>query len=363
MESAEAAAQLSPMSDKLHKGVATVAQLAEFDTVIDARAPGEFAEDHLPNAISLPVLNDEERARVGTLYKQVSVFEAKKLGAALVSRNIARHIEEHLLDKPKSWRPLVYCWRGGQRSGAFTHILREIGWDAHRIQGGYKSWRQHVIEQLALLPPQVNFRVVTGATGSGKSRLLEALAARGAQVVHLEELAAHKGSVLGNLPGQPQPTQKGFESQLLAALSRLDLTKPVFVEAESRKIGRLQLPDALLEAIRSASGLRIDSSLQARVEFLLRDYDYAIADPAWLIERLSHLKGLQSNDTLERWQELITARNFPALVEELLTLHYDPLYQRSQTHNFNSFEAATRYSTDRLDSAAFNRLAAEILAT
>ncbi len=351
------------MSEKLPKGVATVAQLAEFDTVIDARAPGEFAEDHLPGAISLPVLDDEQRARVGTLYKQVSVFEAKKLGAALVAKNVARHIEEHMLDKPKSWRPLVYCWRGGQRSGAFTHILREIGWDAHRIQGGYKSWRHHVIEQLEVLPPQVKFRVVTGATGSGKSRLLEALAARGAQVLHLEELAAHKGSVLGNLPGQPQPVQKGFESQLFAALSALDLNQPVFVEAESRKIGRLQLPDALLEAIRRASGLRIDASLQARVEFLLHDYDYAIADPAWLIERLSHLKGLQSNETLERWRELIAERDFPALVEQLLTRHYDPLYQRSQASNYNSFEAATRYSTDRLDSAALDQLAAEILAT
>lgn len=351
------------MSEKLPKGVATVAQLAEFDTLIDARAPGEFAEDHLPGAISLPVLNDEERARVGTLYKQVSVFEAKKLGAALVSKNIARHIEEHLLDKPKSWRPLVYCWRGGQRSGAFTHILREIGWDAHRIQGGYKSWRQHVIEQLALLPQQFKFRVVSGATGSGKSRLLEALAARGAQMLHLEALAAHKGSVLGNLPGQPQPAQKGFESQLLAALSALDPAQPVFVEAESRKIGRLQLPDALLEAIRGAPGLRIEAPLPARVEFLLRDYDYAVADPAWLVERLDHLKGLQSKETLERWRALIAARDFPDLVAELLTLHYDPLYQRSQAHNYNSFEDAPRYGTERLDAAALDRLAADILAT
>jgi tRNA 2-selenouridine synthase len=311
----------------------------------------------------MPVLDDEERARVGTLYKQVSVFEAKKLGAALVSKNIARHIEEHLLAQPKSWRPLVYCWRGGQRSGAFTHILREIGWDAHRVQGGYKSWRHHVIEQLALLPPRFRFRVVTGATGSGKSRLLEALAAQGAQVLHLEEIAAHKGSVLGNLPGLPQPAQKGFESQLLVALSAFDPARTVFVEAESRKIGRLQVPDALLQAIRGAPGLRLDAPLAARVEFLLGDYDYAVADPAWLRERLGHLKGLQSTETLERWASMIAAGDFPTLVEELLTLHYDPLYQRSQTSNYDSFDAATRYAADRLDPATLHRLAAEILAT
>ena len=350
------------MPEKLPKGVATVAQLAEFDAIIDARSPGEFAEDRLPGAISLPVLDDEQRARVGTLYKQVSAFEAKKLGAALVSKNIARHIEEHLLDKPKHWRPLVYCWRGGQRSGAFSHILREIGWDAQRLQGGYKAWRRHVIEQLDLLPPSFRFRVVSGATGSGKSRLLEAIAARGGQVLHLEELAAHKGSVLGSLPDTPQPAQKGFESQLLAALSALDPARPVFVEAESRKIGRLQVPDALLAAIRGAPGLRIEAPLTARVEFLLRDYDYAVADPAWLVERLGHLRGLQSNETLARWQTLIAAGAFPVLVEELLTQHYDPLYQRSQAHNYDSFGAATRYTTEKLDAASLDRLAEEILA-
>ena len=350
------------MSEKLPKGVATVAQLADFDAIIDARSPGEFAEDRLPGAISLPVLDDEQRARVGTLYKQVSAFEAKKLGAALVSKNIARHIEEHLLDKPKHWRPLVYCWRGGQRSGAFSHILREIGWDAQRLQGGYKAWRRHVIEQLDLLPPSFRFRVVSGATGSGKSRLLEAIAARGGQVLHLEELAAHKGSVLGSLPDTPQPAQKGFESQLLAALSALDPARPVFVEAESRKIGRLQVPDALLAAIRGAPGLRIEAPLTARVEFLLRDYDYAVADPAWLVERLGHLRGLQSNETLARWQTLIAAGAFPVLVEELLTQHYDPLYQRSQAHNYDSFGAATRYTTEKLDAASLDRLAEEILA-
>ena len=349
------------MSEKLPKGVATVAQLAEFDAIIDARSPGEFAEDRLPGAISLPVLDDEQRARVGTLYKQVSAFEAKKLGAALVSRNIAHHIETHMLDQPRSWRPLVYCWRGGQRSGAFSHILREIGWDAQRLQGGYKAWRRHVIEQLDLLPPSFRFRVVSGATGSGKSRLLETIAARGGQVLHLEELAAHKGSVLGNLPDTPQPAQKGFESQLLATLSALDPARPVFVEAESRKIGRLQLPDALLAAIRGAPGLRIEAPLAARVDFLLHDYDYAVADPAWLVERLGHLRGLQSNEILARWQTLIAAGAFPVLVAELLTQHYDPLYQRSQAHNYDSFGAATRYTTEKLDAASLDRLAAEIL--
>ena len=351
------------MAEKPPKGMVTVEQIGGFDAVIDARAPAEFAEDHLPGAVSMPVLDDEQRARVGTMYKQVSAFEAKKLGAALVARNIADHIERHLLDKPKAWRPLVYCWRGGQRSGAFSHVLREIGWDAQRLQGGYKAWRRHVVEHLAQLPGAFGFRVVSGATGSGKSRLLEALAARGGQVLHLERLAAHKGSVLGELPGEAQPSQKAFESRLLGELSALDPKRPVFVEAESRKIGRLQVPDALLAAIRAAPALRLEATLPARVAFLLRDYDYAVADPAWLVERIGHLGGLHSRDTLERWRALAAARDFHALVEELLTRHYDPLYERSQAKNYRSFETAARYATERLDDGTLGGIAAEILAT
>ncbi|MFN6962075.1 MAG: tRNA 2-selenouridine(34) synthase MnmH, partial [Rhodocyclaceae bacterium] len=272
------------MSQKFLRGIATVAQLAEFDAILDARSPAEYADDHIPGAISCPVLSNEERARVGTIYKQVSPFEAKKQGAVLVARNIATLIEAHFLDKPKSWRPLIYCWRGGQRSGAFTHILREIGWDAHRLEGGYKGWRRHVIERLAQLPPQFSFRVVAGPTGSAKSRLLEALARRGAQVLHLEALAAHKGSVLGVLPDEPQPSQKMFETRLMQALTAFDPGHPVYVEAESRRIGKVQLPDALIEAMRAAPCLKIEACRCARADFLLRDYAHFLERPERLVE-------------------------------------------------------------------------------
>ena len=343
-------------------GVANVAQLAEFDEVIDVRSPSEYAEDRLPRAINCPVLDDEQRARVGTLYKQVSPFAAKKIGAVLVARNIADHIEQLFLDKPRDWRPLVYCWRGGQRSGAFSHILRQIGWDAQRLEGGYKAWRRHVLDQLALLPRHFHYRVVSGATGSGKSRLLEALAQEGAQVLHLEEIAAHKGSVLGGLPGAPQPSQKMFESRLMLALAAFTPERPVFVEAESRRIGSLQLPDLLLEMIRAAPGLHVDATTAARVAFLLRDYDYFVADPRWLIEKLQHLRGLQSQETVSRWEQLVTARDFPALVGELLELHYDPLYRRSQARNYAGFESAIRLTTNDLSPEGIRRLAREILA-
>ncbi|MDT3735437.1 MAG: tRNA 2-selenouridine(34) synthase MnmH [Denitratisoma sp.] len=344
------------------QGVANVTQAGEFDEIIDVRSPAEYAEDHMPGAVNCPVLSNEERARVGTVYKQESPFAAKKIGAALVARHIAEHIETRFLDKPREWKPLVYCWRGGKRSGAMTHVLRQIGWHACALDGGYKSWRRHVVEQLADLPRRFAFRVVTGATGSGKSRLLETLAAQGAQVLDLEALAAHKGSVLGGLPDEPQPSQKMFESRLLAVLQGLTFSKPVYVEAESRKIGRLQVPDALLETMRAGPCLRLEATLPARVAFLIGDYDYFLADPASLKEKLACLRELQSGETLAQWNALIDARDWPALVGELLEKHYDPLYKRSQGRNYAFFADAPRYATDDLSPAGLDSLARRILA-
>jgi tRNA 2-selenouridine synthase len=344
------------------QGVANVTQVGEFDEIIDVRSPAEFAEDHIPGAVNCPVLSDDERARVGTLYKQDSPFAAKKLGATLVARNIAAHIEARFLDRPREWKPLVYCWRGGKRSGAMTHVLRQIGWHACALEGGYKSWRRHVVAELAELPRRISFRVVTGATGSGKSRLLEALAAQGAQVLDLEALAAHKGSVLGGLPEESQPSQKLFESRLLAVLRKLTFSSPVFVEAESRRIGQLQVPDALLGTMRASPCLRIEASDAARVAFLIGDYDYFLADPAGLKVKLACLRELQSSETLARWNALIDARDWPALVAELLERHYDPLYRRSQGKNYARFAEASRFAADDLSPAGLEGLARRILA-
>src|SRR6185503_12901118 len=233
-----------------------------FDTIIDARTPAEYALDHIPGAVSAPVLDDAQRAEVGTLYKQVSPFEAKKLGAALIAQNVARHIETLFRGKEKAWRPLVYCWRGGKRSGAMAHILREVGWDASTLAGGYRAYRRWVVDELATLPSQLEFIVVHGPTGSGKSRFLAALAKAGAQVLDLEGLAAHRGSVLGSLPGRPQPSQKMFESLLLNALSALDPAQPVFVEGESRKIGQLHVPEALIARMRGAECVLLEAGLE-----------------------------------------------------------------------------------------------------
>lgn len=339
---------------------ASVAQIADFDAIIDVRSPSEFAEDRIPGAINCPVLDDEERIRVGTLYKQVSPFEARKVGAVLVARNIARHIETHFSGHSKSWRPLVYCWRGGQRSGAFTHILGEIGWSARRLEGGYKQWRHHVLNGLASLPTQLQFKVVAGPTGSGKSRLLEAMARQGAQVLHLEALAAHKGSVLGNLPGAQQPSQKHFDTCLYSALSQFDPARPVFVESESRRIGLMTLPDALVQAIASSPVIRIDVDIPARVEFLLRDYDY-LCNAERLGELLPRLKEIQGKEVIQHWKSLAEANDFRTLVSELLERHYDPLYSRSLRRQLQGTDEGMVFHAKTLTDADIERLANAVL--
>jgi tRNA 2-selenouridine synthase len=335
--------------------------LAAFDEIIDVRSPDEFAEDHIPGAINCPVLDNDQRVEVGTLYKQVSPFVAKKIGAAMVSENIGRHLRESFLDRPRNWKPLIYCWRGGNRSGAMTTVFRAIGWHAAQLDGGYKTWRNHVVGELATLPQRFRFHVVCGATGSAKTRILQDIARRGEQVLDLETLASHKGSVLGILPGQPQPGQKWFETTLLQALAGCDPTRPLYVEAESRKIGNLQVPEALIACIRQGECVEVAATPDARVAFLLTDYDYFLAMPEVLLRRLDALRALQSRETLARWRGLVDAGEWSVLVRELLEQHYDPLYRRSQERNFSGFQQPQVFTADDLSPPGIARLAAAIV--
>jgi tRNA 2-selenouridine synthase len=342
--------------------IASVAEIATFDEVIDARTPAEFAEDHVPGAINLPVLDNAERARVGTLYKQVSSFEAKKIGAALVSRNIAQHLERHFADKPKSYRPLIYCWRGGGRSGAMAHVLHKIGYAAAQLDGGYKAYRRQVVADLATLPASHCYRVVTGPTGSGKSRLLQALATLGAQVLDLEQLAAHRGSVLGSLPGQPQPSQKNFESAIWQRLRRFSSDRPVYVESESRKIGTLRVPEGLITRMRASPCVRIEASLDARITLLIEEYRHYLDTPEPIVAQLGLLTPLRGNDAVANWQSLARAGRWPELVAALLKEHYDPAYMRSLSTNYAARDDDWLVEADDLSEPAMRQLAERILA-
>ena len=301
-----------------------------FDTLIDVRSPAEFAEDHLPGAVNWPVLDDDERRVVGTLYKQVSPLQARKVGAAMVARNIAAHLDASVADKPREWRPLVYCWRGGQRSGTLGWFLAQIGFRTAQLQGGYKAFRALVRSELQTLPSRHRYQVLCGRTGSAKTRLLQTLAEQGAQTLDLEGLAGHRGSVLGALPGQAQPSQKRFDTLCWQALRGFDPARPVFVEGESRRIGALRVPEALIEQLREQGQcIHVELEPAARLQLLLQDYGHFAADAEGFCRLLDHLVELRGREAVKAWQAQARAGRWAEVFGALMQQHYDPLYERS----------------------------------
>ena len=330
-----------------------------FDDVIDVRSPAEFAEDHVPGAISLPVLDNEERARVGTIYVQDSPFKARKLGAALVFRNAANHIEQHLSHHEGVWRPLVYCWRGGQRSGSFTWLLQQIGWRAEVVQGGYQTYRRLVNSYLydSALPHR--FVLLGGYTGTAKTDLLNLVAARGGQVLDLEGLANHRGSLLGDRP-EPQPLQKGFESALAAELCRLDPARPVLVEAESSKIGQRIIPPSVWALMKAAPRIEVRAPVTARCRYLLRAYDDILSDADSLRGKLEPLRAHRSNAVVDGWFDQIAEGDKAGLTRALMVQHYDPAYEKSR--RAIGAEVMAEVDAGALDQAGLEAAADRIMA-
>jgi tRNA 2-selenouridine synthase len=319
----------------------TLGERCRFDAVIDARSPAEYALDHIPGAINCPVLDNDERHVVGTLYVQQGSFEARRVGGAIVAANLARHLREQFSEQPPNWKPLVYCWRGGLRSVAMTSWLRTVGWDACQLAGGYKTWRRHVIDAIDILIPALRLVVICGATGSAKTRVLQALGAQGHQTLDLESIARHKGSMLGQLPGIAQPSQKAFETGVVDVLEQCDPARPVFIEGESRRIGRIALPQALVDRMRASPCVEIDASLETRVVYLLRDYAYLGDDPDALAEQLAPFKALHGNEQVASWQAWARSRELAPLFAALAAQHYDPHYARSQDKHFLCWDRRT----------------------
>ncbi len=301
----------------------------EFDNIIDVRSPSEFLDDHMPGAINLPVLDDAQRAKIGTIYKQIDPFEAKRSGAALVAQNIAGHLQTDLAKKDRNWRPLVYCWRGGQRSGSMAKIFSDIGWHSAVIEGGYKSYRKAVLDDLDHLPAKFQLIVLSGPTGTAKTHILRSAAENGLQVLDLEGLANHRGSLLGSEPGSPQPAQRLFESRLCAALQNFSTDRPVFIEAESNKIGQIHVPSALWASMRKANRVNLTAPINARIALLQSDYRHIIEQPDHLIELLAGLRQRYGTATFDLWETTIKTGNWYSFIYNLLETHYDPSYARS----------------------------------
>jgi tRNA 2-selenouridine synthase len=338
-----------------------ISRLDEFDAIIDARSEAEYAQDHLPGALNWPSLNNEERKLIGTIYTQVSPFEAQKRGAALVAANIARHIEREVIDKPRQWQPLAYCWRGGKRSGSLALVLGQIGFRVSVIEGGYKAFRSAILADLPQLVARLDLRVICGPTGSGKTRLLQALDQAGAQVLDLEALASHRSSVLGLIPGQPQPTQKRFDTLVWDRLRRFDAARPVFVESESRKVGNLAVTDALIERMRASPCVRLELAEDERVALLLEDYDFFVREPALFCERLGALTELRGKAVVQGWLEQVEAGRIENVVRELLLKHYDPGYAASIGRNFSGYAAAPTIAPADRSPASMAELANRLL--
>jgi tRNA 2-selenouridine synthase len=340
---------------------ACLIQLEQYDSIIDVRSESEYALDHIPGAINCPVLNNAQRIEVGTLYKQSSAFDAKKLGAALVAQNVAHHLEHHFRDHTRDWKPLIYCWRGGNRSGAMAHILAKIGWPVHQLDGGYKEYQRFITQQINQQAQKLSFQVICGPTGSGKSRLLQILAAQGGQVLDLEKLAAHRGSVLGNLPAESQPTQKMFESRIWETLRHFVSDRPVYVESESKKIGNCRVPELLMEKMRASPCIAVELSSESRVQLLMEDYAHFVQQPQLLSLQLDHLITLHGREKIKRWHALAEAGDLTNLVHELLTEHYDPAYLRSIQRNFLQLSSAQSLTLANISTNAFFQAANALL--
>jgi len=334
------------------------ASLTAFDEIIDVRSPGEFALDHLPGAINLPVLDDVQRAEVGTIYVQESRLRANRIGAAHVARNIARHLETALADRPEGYRPLVYCWRGGQRSNAMATILSRIGWRTTVLDGGYRTYRRWVQERLYDEACPVSLILLDGNTGSAKTAILDRLPALGVQILDLEALACHRGSLFGAMPGQPQPDQKAFEGRLLAALQALDPGRPVVVEAESSKIGNRVVPPMLWEAMCRAPRIEVTVPRPERARYLVQAYGDIGARREVLLAILEKLPVHPSQRRLAVWREMVGRGELTDLAEALMAAHYDLAYARGRQKSGQ--DTLKTVSLELLDAASLDAAARDI---
>lgn len=332
-----------------------------YDEIIDVRSPAEFAEDHIPGALNFPVLDNEERRKIGIIYKQISPFEARKIGASLIAKNISQYLECHFLHKIKDYHPLIYCWRGGQRSNSFAAVLSQIGWQTTLIQGGYKTYRNYVREQLDLLAEQLSFKILCGYTGSAKTFLLQKMNQAGIQILDLEKLANHRGSLLGQVwetTPTAQPSQKWFESQLLATLKTFDPSQSIWVESESRLIGKIQIPKLIWQTMRRSPCYEVELPIKERVKLLMAEYPHLIEHPEALKKLLNYLIPNHGKQKIQTWFELIDAKKGEEFVTAILAEHYDPAYRRSLPLSFS--EPIQKYKLQDLSQASIKQFVTSI---
>jgi tRNA 2-selenouridine synthase len=334
----------------------------DYALIIDARSPHEYVEDHVPGAVNLPVVDDAQFAEVGTQHR-TDPHAAYLIGAQYSFHNLSEHTKALISRFRPDDRFLVYCFRGGKRSALWAANLRLIGFTVDVVPGGWKRYRNWVRESLVTLPPRFGYVVLCGPTNCGKTRLLQELARQGEQVLDLETLASHKGSLLGDLPGRPQPTQKYFDTLVLDVLRGFDPARPVWVEAESKKIGRLLVPEELTAAMRRAPTIHLGVPMPERVRLCREDYAHFAADPRSMVAKLQSLKPLVGGEELALWQVMADSGRTDELFERLMTQHYDPAYLRSTTREFGPGDATNRLALESLQPDALAATARTMIAS
>jgi tRNA 2-selenouridine synthase len=289
--------------------------------VLDVRSPKEYAHGHIPGAYSFPLFSDEERAHVGTFYKQQGPEAALELGLKYVGPKMARFVREAKKLAPER-KVAVHCWRGGQRSASIAWLLRFAKFDVVTLLGGYKNYRQHVLTHFE--KQKLNIRILGGSTGSGKTQILHALRELGEQIIDLEALAHHKGSSFGSIGEAPQPSVEQFENILFEKIMDTDPNRVVWIENESRSIGRVFIPDHFWAQMKIAPLYNIEIPDEARIQNLLRDYvkteRHELEDAFQRIAK--KLGGLQLKTALEALQQ-----DDYASAASIALGYYDKTYQ------------------------------------
>ncbi len=316
-------------------------QLEPDRVLLDVRTPTEYAQGHVPGAVNLPLFSDEERAEVGTLYKQVSPERAFLKGLDFAGAKMSWYVKEAMRLAPGR-SVAVHCWRGGQRSGSVGTLLSFAKFDVKVLEGGYKAYRHHVLEQLALRNHK--YVVLGGKTGSGKTLILNQLAALGEQVVDLEGLAHHKGSAFGALGELPQPTVEQFENDLWSELSKLDPGRRIWVENESRNIGKVFVPNELFDHIKSSPLVHLEIPFEERTKYLVEGY--ANFPKEEIIASLLKITKRMGGNNVKKALEAYEAGDVTKATA--IALHY---YDKTYTHSTSkgNFSQTVNLDMDKID--------------
>lgn len=317
---------------------------ASVDSILlDVRSPSEYRSETIPGAINIPIFNDEERSLIGTIYKQESAEKAKKIGVEAVSKKLP-DIYDKVVKLNGQYNKLVFfCARGGLRSTSLVSLFSPLGIGAFKLDGGYKGYRKYINNTLPDIVKEIQFIVLYGNTGTGKTHILEALQDEGMDILDLEGCANHRGSILGSVGLGRQHTQKMFESLVYESLINRK-SNLVFVEGESRRIGKDIIPNYIYDGMKNGINIKIEASIEKRINNILRDYVHDTDEE--LIESLNYLRQHLSDKIVDEFIELVANHEYRTVIKELITKYYDPLYE----YKNRGFEAVF-YNEDARDTA------------